>query len=183
MKTQGYRTYATMRTLRFKFTSSIQTMLTKFAQEHSDDPLQAYRAAWAEWVEDNRTTLDKEIERLAKAGYQGDAVDKMYKAARYYFRRPRVAAPRGDTNASTPRRYITVPKELLARMDAHIATIKDSNEFRPATGFERFAGMQDLAEAMSALEVRGLDAEASRKKLKQTYKNRCFLSRRKEGKV
>jgi len=175
--------HAIMRTLRFKFTPSIQAMLTAFAQEHSKDPLQAYRAAWAVWVEENQATLDAEIKRLTEAGYEGDAVDKMYKAARYYFRRPRPAAPRDNANASTPRRYITVPKELLARMDAHIATIKDNTEFRPATAFERFAGMQDLKESMSALEARGLDSDAARKKLKQTYKNRCFLSRRKEGKV
>ena len=82
-------------------------------------------------MEKNREAIDSEVKRLTGAGYQGDAEDKMYKAARYYFRsrtrnrKTRVtASPDGETKTTT-RRYITVPKTLLASMDQHIATVKE----------------------------------------------------------
>ena len=176
-----------MRTLRFKFTPEVQDMLTAFAQQHNNEPLSAYRAAWGAWMEKNREAIDSEVKRLTGAGYQGDAEDKMYKAARYYFRsrtrnrKTRVtASPDGETKTTT-RRYITVPKTLLASMDQHIATVKDNDDFRPSAAFERFASMHDLGEAMRSLESYGLEEPAARKKLKHTYKNRCFLLRRKEA--
>ena len=176
-----------MRTLRFKFAPNIQEMLTEFAQQHNKDALSVYRTAWQAWMEKNREVIDTEVKRLTEAGYQGDAEDKMYKAARYYFRsrsenrKTQVpSSPDGETKTTT-RRYITVPKTLLASMDRHIVTVKDKDDFRPSGAFERFAGMHDLSEAIRSLATNGLDADAARKKLKHTYKNRCFLLRRKEG--
>jgi hypothetical protein len=175
-----------MRTLRFKFTPNIQDMLTEFAQQHNKEPLSVYRTAWNAWMEKNREVIDTEVKRLTEAGYKGDAEDKMYKAARYYFRSR--SAKRGsdapasadDNTKTTTRRYITVPKTLLASMDQHIVTVKDNDDFRPSGAFERFAGMHDLSEAIRSLAANGLERDAARKKLKHTYKNRCFILRRKE---
>lgn len=166
----------TMRTLRFKLSPAIQDTLSTFARAHSKDTLAQYRDAWSAWVRENGEALAEETKRLRELGFAGDVENKMYKAGRYYFARKvsnAVKAPR-----SAARRYVTASKAILARMDRHIEAVRDGTDFRPATAFERFAESTDLTEEFAALQEKGVPGDQVRAKLKHTYKNRCFLQRR-----
>ena len=100
----------------------------------------------------------------------------MYKSGRYYFARktPGTAKPR----SATKRPYIAASKGVLSSMDEHIESVRNSEDFRPAAAFERFAENTNLEAEYTALKEKGVPADQVRAKLKHTYKNRCFLLRR-----
>ena len=168
-----------MRTLRFKLAPNVQDLLAEFARSHVKHSLKDYRSAWACWCSRHQELLDTEVERLRELGYTGDAMDKMYKAGRYYFSHKR-ASPSPRPRART-RSYVTVTKDTLTRMDQHILAVRSQKDFRPAASFERFASENNLSTEEEALLAKGVSLEKVRAKLKHTYKNRCFLIRRREA--
>jgi len=72
---------------RFKFSPEIIELLTYFAKLHQFDKRVDYKEAWKKWYEDNSDILKEEGDRIINLGYNGDVKDKMYKSARYYFRK------------------------------------------------------------------------------------------------
>ncbi len=72
---------------RYKFTEDFMVDLNKFAKIHQYDDRKDFKEAWLTWVEDNKDIVDEEIHRLLYLGYEGDILDKMFKSARYYFRK------------------------------------------------------------------------------------------------
>ena len=170
----------TMRTLRFKLDPAIQELLTDFAQRHREDTLADYRLAWGAWLEENEAVLENERKRLGGMGYKGDANDKMYKAGRYYFARTKTPGVH-EAKLRKARKYVAAPKSLLVLMDQHIAARREDPDFRPALGFNWFIAHHDLSEATRILEMRGTEPADIQNKMKHTYKNRCFLRRKRES--
>ena len=66
-------------------------------------------------------------------------------------------------------------------MDEHIRSVRKQSDFRPAASFERFAAENSLRTEEAALVKKGVSPEKVRAKLKHTYKNRCFLLRRRDA--
>jgi len=101
---------------RFKFTSEFMVELFEFSKVHQYDERKDFKEAWIQWVQENKNIIDSEIDRLTNLGYDGDILDKMFKSARYYFRKK-------STEKHEPkkrRQYIGVNKDLLDAMDIHI---------------------------------------------------------------
>jgi hypothetical protein len=74
---------------RFKFTEAFMEDLYKFSKIHQYDHRKDFKEAWTIWIEENNDIIDEEVERLLALGYDGDILDKMFKSARYYFRKKR----------------------------------------------------------------------------------------------
>ena len=72
---------------RFKFTTYVMIYLTSFAKKHQFVDRKTYKEAWETWLNDNFEMVEEECCRLYKLGYEGHVKDKMFKAARYYFRK------------------------------------------------------------------------------------------------
>ena len=72
---------------RFKFNQDTINILTYFAKLHQYDSRNDYKEAWKVWYKSNNDILQKEADRITELGYTGNIEDKMYKAARYYFRK------------------------------------------------------------------------------------------------
>ena len=75
------------KTFRFKFNKEIMELLTYFSKLHYYDTREDYKEAWKKWYECNNDILEREGQRIINLGYTGNVEDKMYKAARYYFRK------------------------------------------------------------------------------------------------
>jgi hypothetical protein len=107
-------------------------------------------------------------------GYDGDILDKMFKSARYYFRKKST-----EKKAPMKRRvYVGSQKDLLESMDEHIKSKIDSNDFKPSEGFEEFCvgNVNILKEQVNILSRAGFtDPNEIKAKIKKTYKNRYFL--------
>jgi len=159
---------------RYKFTDDFTAELFIFSKVHQYDHRKDFKDAWNLWLEDNDDVVNAEIRRLINLGYQGNIMDKMFKSARYYFRKK-------STEKKAPaerRQYIGVQKELLDAMDNHITTKINRNDCKPSESFDDFCknNISVLQEEIAILVKNGITNTAEiTEKIKKTYKNRYFL--------
>jgi len=159
---------------RYKFTDDFTNEMYKFSKIHQYDHRKDFKEAWEIWLEDNDEIASGEVRRLTNLGYDGDILDKMYKSARYYFRKK-------STEKKAPqkrRAYQSVQKDLLEAMDDHIKKHINEDDFKPSEGFDRFCkeNLDLLKEEVSLLCKNGFtNSEEIKQKIKKTYKNRYFI--------
>lgn len=159
---------------RYKFTDDFTTELFKFSKVHQYDHRKDFKDAWNVWLEDNDDMVHDEIRRLLNLGYDGNIHDKMFKSARYYFRKK-------GTEKKAPaerRQYIGVQKDLLDAMDNHIMSKINRNDCKPSESFDDFCknNITILQEEINILVKNGItNATEIKQKIKKTYKNRYFL--------
>lgn len=163
---------------RYKFTNEFTDELFKFSKVHQYDHRKDFKEAWEIWLEENTNLVDDEVRRLTNLGYDGDINDKMFKSARYYFRKK-------STEKKEPakrRIYVGAHKELLETMDEHIKKSLKSGDFKPSDGFDEYCkqNIDVLKEQVNMLCQAGFtDSDEIKAKIKKTYKNRYFLIIRK----
>ena len=159
---------------RYKFTDEFTNELYKFSKIHQYDHRKDFKEAWSKWVEEQDDIVNTEIRRLSNLGYDGDIQDKMFKSARYYFRKK-------STEKKAPvkrREYKGLNKDLLAAMDNHLKTNINEAKFKPSNGFDDFCkeNMDLLQEEVTQLCKCGFtDSTEIKNKIKKTYKNRYFI--------
>jgi hypothetical protein len=159
---------------RYKFTDHFTHELFKFAKIHQYDDRKAFKEAWNIWMEDNDDIINEEHVRLHQMGYDGDVLDKMFKSARYYFRKKSTE----KKEPSKRRVYVGSQKDLLEAMDEHINSNIISGEFKPSEGFDEFCKQHVnlIKEEISVLYRAGyVNVHEIEAKIKKTYKNRYFL--------
>jgi DNA polymerase III delta prime subunit len=158
---------------RFKFTDDFISELYKFSKIHQYDDRKDFKEAWKIWTEENNEIIVSEMCRLLRLGYSGDIMDKMFKSARYYFRKK-------TTEKKEPkqrRQYISVNRELLDGMDNHIEKNIYNATFQPKNGFVDFCKNNEslLKDTIAQIFEQGIkDKELIEDKIKKTYKNRYF---------
>ena len=159
---------------RYKFTDDFTNEMYKFSKIHQYDHRKDFKEAWEIWLEDNDEIVSGEVRRLTNLGYDGDILDKMFKSARYYFRKK-------STEKKAPqkrRTYLSVQKDLLESMDDHIKAHINEEDYKPSQGFDRFCkeNLDLLKEEVNLLCKNGFtDSEEIKQKIKKTYKNRYFI--------
>jgi hypothetical protein len=158
---------------RYEFTDIFMECLFQFSKIHQYDNRQDFKEAWKTWSEENNEMIYAEITRLIKLGYRGDVLDKMFKSARYYFRK-KCIKPKEPKTRNT---YIGTNKILLENMDKHINQLKNKN-LKPADSFLQFCeeNKELLKQEIIYLISKGFtEKEEIRNKIKKTYKNRYFI--------
>lgn len=158
---------------RFKFTEDFMEELYNFSKIHQYDLRKDFKEAWKVWTEDNQEIIDNQILRLSNLGYEGDINDKMFKSARYYFRKKSIE----KKEPKERRQYISVNRELLEAMDVHIEKNIFNLEYQPKTGFISFCEENEnvLKDTISKIYEQGIkDSSLIEDKIKKTYKNRYF---------
>ncbi len=157
---------------RYKFSHDFTGELFKFSKIHQYDHRSDFKEAWKVWLDDNADVVTTESRRMTNSGYGGDVMDKMFKSARYYYRKK-------STETKKPverRKYTCVQKSVLDAIDEHIK----NTDYKPSTGFDAFC---DLNRKLVEDEIIRLNEgednldtlDDVRKKIKKTYKNRYFL--------
>ena len=159
---------------RYKFTDDFTSELFKFSKVHQYDHRKDFKEAWEIWMEDNDDIVNNEVRRLTNIGYDGDIIDKMFKSARYYFRKKST-----EKKAPSERRdYVGTQKDMLDAMDLHIKSKINDQNYKPSDGFDEFckSNLDLLKEEISNLCKHGFtDSNEIKQKIKKTYKNRYFL--------
>ena len=165
---------ASINIYRYKFTEDFTNELFKFSKIHQYDHRKVFKEAWNVWFEENNEIVNDEIRRLTNLGYDGDVQDKMFKSARYYFRKKST-----EKKAPTERRiYVGVQKGLLDAMDEHILSKIESKKCKPSESFDDFCknNIDLLKEEVTLLCNNGnINSAEIKQKIKKTYKNRYFL--------
>jgi len=164
----------TVQIFRYKFTEDFNVELNNFAKIHQYDPRKVFKEAWLVWLEENDTLVSTEVNRLKTLGYEGEVVSKMFKSARYYYRKkvPVSKEPRER------RSYVSVDKIFLQKMDDHIRNGLLRHNYKPSDGFDEFCNenVDLLKEEVKKLYKCGMkDPKDIKQKIKKTYKNRYFL--------
>jgi hypothetical protein len=156
---------------RYKFTDEFTSELYKFSKIHQYDHRKDFKEAWALWIEENDDIVSKEIRRLTELSYEGDILDKMFKSARYYFRKKST-----EKKAPKERRdYVSVSKTFLEIIDNHVKKNINNPDFKPSSSFDAFCKehIGVLGEEVKLLCKNGLtDSQEIKDKIKKTYKNR-----------
>jgi hypothetical protein len=159
---------------RYKFTDEFTSELFKFSKVHQYDHRKDFKEAWETWMEDNDEIVNDEVRRLTNLGYDGDILDKMFKSARYYFRKKST-----EKKAPSERRdYVGTQKDMLDAMDNHIKSKINDQNYKPSDGFDEFckSNLDLLKEEIANLCKSGFtDSNEIKQKIKKTYKNRYFL--------
>jgi hypothetical protein len=164
---------------RYKFSNDIMDIITEFSKVHQFDDRKIYKESWEIWLEDNNDVIEEEISRLQRLGYEGDIVDKMFKAGRYYFRKKNLISNEKKQNKQQIRRsYIIMEHNVLDAMDAHINSSMKNNDFSPASGYIHFCTshisllQNEIGRLCSETTINSNDLAD---KIKKTYKNRYFI--------
>lgn len=159
---------------RYKFTQEFMDELYKFSKIHQYDHRKDFKEAWKIWTEENDELISHEIRRLENLSYDGDVLDKMFKSARYYYRKKST-----EKKAPKQRRvYMGLQKDLLEAMDEHINIYISDKSIKPSIGFENFCkeNIDILKIEINRLLKNGIsDPEEIKNKIKKTYKNRYFM--------
>jgi len=183
-----------MKTYRFKFTDSIVSELEYFAQLHQFDDRKTFKEAWKEWFNSDNILplMNYEIKRLTNSGYKGNIEEKMFKSARYYFRKK----PTEKSEEKKERKeYIGFSDEILKSIDDHILSQLKANiesiknkmnnniiliDVQPSDAYDDFC--ENNKEKIKK-EIKYLATMKSKKpivpselslKFKKTYKNRYY---------
>jgi hypothetical protein len=149
---------ADIHTFRFKLSDSFTDELVRFSKIHQYDDRKTFKAEWIQWTNDHVDLVHKEAHRLSQAGYTGDALQKMFVSARYYFRNK----PESNGCQETCRKkYVRLDAGVLRTMDEHILHHVLPTSLKPHDGYLNFCKLN--AELL-------LSGDAD--KIKKTYKNR-----------
>lgn len=160
---------------RYKFTQEFMDELYKFSKIHQYDNRKDFKEAWDKWIEEKDDIIVNEIRRLETLKYEGCIIDKMFKSARYYFRKKNTTKPEPKER----RQYLGVHKELLDAMDKHIRENIKDKDYKPSNGFTDFCKenvdllKKELTRFVQENEI--TDADFIKNKIKKTYKNRYFM--------
>ena len=159
---------------RYKFTQDIMDMVTEFAKVHQYDDRKIFKEAWTNWLELNDSAVTEEVTRLEGLGYEGDIIDKMFKSARYYFRKKSTV----KQDPKERKTYVSVHKEMIEAINTHIVRNMVNDDYKPSTGFNNFCtNNTDILKAeIARLMAQNMkDPGQIQEKIKKTYKNRYFI--------
>lgn len=158
---------------RYKFTCNFTEDLYEFSKIHQYDSREDFKEAWQQWTRDNEDKIQAERERLLRLDFKGDILNKMYKSARYYFRKKPTEKKEQQKRIS----YICISKEILDKMDLHLNQNMNNDNFKPKQAFIDFCeNNQELLESCTNQIFKdGIkDSHQIKDKIKKTYKNRYF---------
>jgi len=159
---------------RFKFTENFMEELSNFSKIHQYDHRKDFKEAWVKWTEENDDLVTKEVQRLVALGYPNEEEivdDKMFKSARYYFRKKSAV----KAEPKQRRQYIGIDHEILETMDRHIVTNIHNDDYKPKTAFVMFCKENEDVLKQTIIKMSISDAKLIQDKIKKTYKNRYFM--------
>jgi len=161
---------------RYKLSTHVVESVTSFTKMHQYDSRKDYKEAWVTWADEQTNMISSESMRLKNLGYDGDVLDKMYKAGRYYFR---TKTTDKSKKPKKRRQYISMDNTILSAMDAHIADNASNDTYSPANGYDNFVSNNTniLRNEINRIILEKADIKASdiALKIKKTYKNRYYL--------
>jgi len=198
---EDYKTNIILETQRFKYSDDFTKEMEYFSKIHQYDDRRIFKEEWKKWIEEEpiKKMIEQEMEVIRSNGYKGDIMDKMYKSARYYYRKKNKKEARQNTEEhdgeieiqKSTTEYSGLSKEMIKHMDCHILemiyknTEKTSSEtmiskVRAAHAFEDFCEnyINEITYEIYKLKEKiELNPKETSLKFKKAYKNRFYKAR------
>jgi len=166
---------AQKRIFRFKLEPLCAHVIATFAHEFRDVDRIEFRLQWERLLGSvGGEPIRTDIDRLELSGCNGDIENKLFKSARYYYRKK---TDEPNKESEKRKKYVPLSKALVSAMDVHISNVILS--MKPSEGFIDFEVVHGrcVREEMSMLNVTtSEDHHVAMNKIKKTYKNRYFLA-------
>jgi hypothetical protein len=110
----------TIKTNRHTYSEEVVEQLSSFAKVHEYDDRKEFKEAWQKWMEepDIKNLIVTELARLTVNGMSGDILDRMYKSARYYYRKK--GGGEAVTEPTVRKEYEGLPRTVLKTIDDYI---------------------------------------------------------------
>ena len=156
---------------RFNFSEDFIEELSNFSKIHQFDDRHVFKEAWKIWMNENEDLVNKEKEYLENLHYNGDILDKMFKSARYYFRKKNFMR---EEHPIEKKKYTPINKVFLKKMDDFI---KLNKQIKPSDCFILFCKEYDTdmnIEINILLETGNYDSIEIKKKMVKTFNNRYY---------
>lgn len=160
---------------RFNFSNEFMSLLYNFAKLHEHEDRKTYKENWSKWTEENKQAILDEQNSLKEKGFTGNFQDKMYKSARYYFKRKNIFGERKKEKQGSRKNYLGLDIQLLGSMDEFME--RKSCIEKPSESFKEFCenNSKEIESEKKRLEEDyNLKQEVIMEKIKKTYKNRYF---------
>jgi len=119
-------------------------------------------------MEEKKELVEIEMRQLIQTGYKGDIIDKMFKSARYYFRKKDKRENVQNVQNVQKREYCKrIDASLLATIDRHIV---EYISLKPSESF-----------ALLFTTMDGFEEKYVKDRIKKTFQNRHYILRKKES--
>lgn len=196
-------------TARFIYSYDFSKEIEYFSKLHQYDDRKTFKEEWTKWIEDKhiKSQIEEEIERSVKNGYKGDIMSKIYKSARYYYRKKDMKflnkkqenkEEEEDNSISSENNYAGLSKEMIKMMDSHIFELIHNNavntenkeksrnnpillsKVRPANAFDDFCKkfIKEITREIYRLKKKiVLNPNEISLKFKKAYKNQFYKIR------
>ena len=167
-----------MQTLRYDFGEKFMEELKHFAVVHKNDDRKVFKEAWNKWSnqESIKLQIDEEVERLTNDGYKGDVIDKMFKSARYYFRKKEEKTEQEKKEGAARKQYVSLSPRFLEQIDMFIVELLKLKAYSPASAYEEFCKhKKELIITQVDILVLDMEPDDICIKLKKTFKNRFHV--------
>jgi len=153
---------------RFKFTLEIMNKLNEFSKINQYNDRISFKENWNEWLNINNELIENECKRLFNLQYKGNIIDKMFKSARYYYRKKS-----NETKQPIERKgYSHLPKEILEKIDIFLYL---NQNIKPKDSFNNF--WNENYELLNNNNNNATENLLIKNKIKKTFKNRYFLKK------
>ena len=165
-------------TLRHDFGEKMMEELKHFATIHKFDDRKVFKEAWNAWANQDliKMQIDEEVERLHNDGYKGDVIDKMFKSARYYFRKKQEKTEQEKMEGAARKQYVSLCPRFLEQIDIFIVDLLKLEAHSPASAYEEFCTTKkELIITQVDILVLDMDPDEICIKLKKTFKNRFHV--------
>ena len=161
---------------RYNFSNEIIDKIEYFAKIHQYDERVLFKENWNIWCIDNSIIIEQEIKRINQLGYKDDVKTKMYKSARYYFRKKQSKCI--SDNKQKRKEYTTLNHDIINIIDQHIHRNISQSNYTPAIGYLDFCKINIAiikVEIKRLIEEKSLSDKEIILKLKKSYKNRYYI--------
>jgi len=162
-------------TLRHDFGEKFMEELKHFAIVHKFDDRKVFKEAWNVWANQDsiKMQIDEEVQRLQNDGYKGDVLDKMFKSARYYFRKKQEKTEQEKKEGAARKQYVSLCPRFLEQIDIFIVDLLKSEAYSPASAYEKFCkDKKELIITQVDILITDMEPDEVCTKLKKTFKNR-----------
>lgn len=159
-----------VKTYRYNFTKEFILQVSFFSKLHQYDDRKVFKEEYEKWKKENCEMIDIEKRKLKENGYEGNVDEKIYLAARYYFRKKEEKYDKKSRNE-----YLKIDNEILDEIDEYIS---ERLELKPEISFNNFCNDKKIL--LSKLINIYFENNIKEKneiinKVKKVYKNRVYL--------
>lgn len=156
---------------RFVYSQEIETVLRGFAKEHEGEERKQFKQSWKMFMEENKTLLEKEEERIKEEGYDKDIYAKMFHTIKYYYvkkskKEKEEEKTMNESCLVKERSYNRLGKQWINLITSFIKedleTHEGTKEMKPEYSYNRF------------LEKHGTEDEELQLRVKKSYKTQYY---------